>query len=649
MRDAESTNSLNDSMGKAINTTDRYNYERALDHNHFRLLTLDPGDDEELVQCYLEMLSVPQAKDEHDYEAMSYAWGSTEAMADVLCNGRKLHITQDLKTALKHLRHETSTRRLWIDQICVDQESPDERSAQVSLMSNIFRCADRVVVWLGEESDTSDIAIRFAHELSEGLAGFNQALSFESFGTAVGPSNYYLPAMDAPEWTALSELSSRRWFERLWVAQEAVLNTNVMVQCGTTHFPWAVIEKLAVQFDLQEALNNLLHRFKESHGFRFITKLYLLKASRATTETPLEKLVATFASQEASDSRDYIYAMLSLADQVDAGHIIPDYRKSTREVYTDFAIALLEKLNRKRILNLAQLSASSSINTPSWVPDWTTRPMDGKSKPKRMFEDIFSASKPATESWVFLNKRTLQVKGRLIDVLDDEGIPYLSYGSTYVLDNFTKGEMQSSYDLFQFFKAARQLATQCVYSKSYGADKAFCLTCCRETKVSEENNAQAYTVEAAHKAMFDMYELLRLSAEYWAIVLADGKGSWIYQNWHKETWPVTFWSLWHAPRSYMGLRRMADPTLLLEKYCAWYPAQLEGNAIHKTRRGLLANVPKQRKIGDVVAILYGWETPFLLRPVQDGYLLVGECYVHGIMHGEVIEGGYGEELDFKLV
>ena len=43
------------------------------------------------------------------------------------------------------------------------------------------------------------------------------------------------------------------------------------------------------------------------------------------------------------------------------------------------------------------------------------------------------------------------------------------------------------------------------------------------------------------------------------------------------------------------------------------------------------------------------EHSFILRPVTNGYLLVGECYVHGIMYGEAIEQGLGVEQDFDIV
>jgi hypothetical protein len=42
--------------------------------------------------------------------------------------------------------------------------------------------------------------------------------------------------------------------------------------------------------------------------------------------------------------------------------------------------------------------------------------------------------------------------------------------------------------------------------------------------------------------------------------------------------------------------------------------------------------------GDIVCILFGGSTLMILRPVNDHFLLVGECYVHGIMDGEALEG-----------
>jgi hypothetical protein len=54
-----------------------------------------------------------------------------------------------------------------------------------------------------------------------------------------------------------------------------------------------------------------------------------------------------------------------------------------------------------------------------------------------------------------------------------------------------------------------------------------------------------------------------------------------------------------------------------------------------TETGYLALVPGSASVGDVVAILYGCNFPVVLRPKGNMFLYIGECYVNGIMDGEV--------------
>jgi hypothetical protein len=59
-----------------------------------------------------------------------------------------------------------------------------------------------------------------------------------------------------------------------------------------------------------------------------------------------------------------------------------------------------------------------------------------------------------------------------------------------------------------------------------------------------------------------------------------------------------------------------------------------------TDRGFLGIVAKSVAVGDQVWILNGLRTPFSLRPVRNRrYRLMGEAYVHGIMHGEAVKAG----------
>ncbi|KIW67178.1 hypothetical protein PV04_06449 [Phialophora macrospora] len=57
-----------------------------------------------------------------------------------------------------------------------------------------------------------------------------------------------------------------------------------------------------------------------------------------------------------------------------------------------------------------------------------------------------------------------------------------------------------------------------------------------------------------------------------------------------------------------------------------------------TDQGFMARVPDLTEEGDIIAVFLGAKTPFVLRRYEklDAYLVVGECYVDGVMEGEVI-------------
>lgn len=55
--------------------------------------------------------------------------------------------------------------------------------------------------------------------------------------------------------------------------------------------------------------------------------------------------------------------------------------------------------------------------------------------------------------------------------------------------------------------------------------------------------------------------------------------------------------------------------------------------------GYLGLGPAAILVGDIIAVILGLDTPLVLRSVGiDGYQIVGEAYVHGIMDGEAMKG-----------
>ncbi len=74
-----------------------------------------------------------------------------------------------------------------------------------------------------------------------------------------------------------------------------------------------------------------------------------------------------------------------------------------------------------------------------------------------------------------------------------------------------------------------------------------------------------------------------------------------------------------------------------EKWSRWATSASEGRVFARTGTGYYVLGPAALEAGDVVCVLFGGKVPFCLRPMGRSYLLVGECYVHGLMNGEAID------------
>lgn len=68
-----------------------------------------------------------------------------------------------------------------------------------------------------------------------------------------------------------------------------------------------------------------------------------------------------------------------------------------------------------------------------------------------------------------------------------------------------------------------------------------------------------------------------------------------------------------------------------------------------TRNGYIASTPPIAKPGDVVVVFFGATVPYVLRPQQGGYLLVGDAFVQGLMKGEALLRPDLRPLDITLV
>lgn len=87
--------------------------------------------------------------------------------------------------------------------------------------------------------------------------------------------------------------------------------------------------------------------------------------------TDLNRLLHEFSHRRASDDRDKIYGLLSLAEP---GHgVVPDYNVDVSETFRRTACALIQATHSLDVWTGDQRRKNSK-DLPSWVPDWSAIP-----------------------------------------------------------------------------------------------------------------------------------------------------------------------------------------------------------------------------------------------------------------------------------
>ena len=159
------------------------------------------------------------------YEVLSYTWGTSEATEEISVDeNQRIAIRVNLATALRYFRLETEPRTLWIDAICIDQTNIEEKNVQVPRMTQIYREALCVQVWLGERSHDSDRAF----DVLEGIGGkeSEMVLSVRSQDWITGERLVLRPCepeslkgqsdLTIEDWRSLQNLFQRPWWTRMW-------------------------------------------------------------------------------------------------------------------------------------------------------------------------------------------------------------------------------------------------------------------------------------------------------------------------------------------------------------------------------------------------------------------------------------------------
>ena len=77
----------------------------------------------------------------------------------------------------------------------------------------------------------------------------------------------------------------------------------------------------------------------------------------------------------------------------------------------------------------------------------------------------------------------------------------------------------------------------------------------------------------------------------------------------------------------------------------------EGRRFCRTEAGRLGQIPAEAEVGDLCAVIMGAEVPYILRPSlarSGAYMLVGDCFLFGVMQGEALADDGFETVDIII-
>jgi Heterokaryon incompatibility protein (HET) len=624
----------------------------------FRLLTLLPSTIfSSSIQCTLSVSNFSTAS----YQALSYCWGDVKATISMIVNDTNFQATENLVSALRHLRHKKDDLVIWVDAICINQNDLNERNAQVQQMGLIYSKAQLVVCWLGEAKDDSHLAFRMMKAwgdvlLRSGLTSPSQIIK-ELYGEAVLTA---VKEIDDPfnlrAWQAVFMCLDRPWWCRVWIVQEFVLGQDVILKCGEDRLSWHglsavsaaskpdVRRKIGLQhYNIIRAASIYLHRMlfqtrtEETFGLRAMLSLALYDNSMRLS----------------TDPRDKVYGMLGLMDA--SGHSLMqvDYHLSLEEIYVIIArqsMLVSPHTEEDPILDLLQEAGTSnrapsfSGKIPSWVPDWKPFvPFGGTTS--TLPSSKYSATQGLHSVPQFSNGgMMLHVWGAVLDRVV----------MIFAMDQLPGGK-KWPWLLDEVWEIARLLDGGEYPSGTTRLEALFRTTTC-DISPLRQRWADDLVTAHAYLAMFCM----EMAEEKLEMRSQPGRKSYSLEAIRQEKdMPITtgFGSIFSStnigfprfPENYdfdQGLKIYSELSLI------WGEIDYTRKRCYfSTAETYLGLGPAEMKEGDLVCVLFGSNLPFVLREDNGEYILIGEAYIHGFMDGEAmaqIEAGTLTAQEFAI-
>lgn len=458
-----------------------YQYASISGHkSEVRLLTIEPAESNES-PLHLSLTTHNLNDTVPEWDAISYYWGNSETTQRVIIDGKLLQINQNAFSALSHCRDRNRPRKVWIDQICINQNDEQERFEQIMLMGRIYREAQCVVAYISDALPGTEILFAYLNII--GYEPKPWSLSWWKPWTAVAPTSPWKSMLGsdrkfpAQTWERLrpfhdhvraiveaySEVLRLPWFRRTWIVQEAGLAQKLHIQCSFLTASWSsfmIAHDLVMHGPKREldskmghgsrsacaidmircrrpgrrplmklVWNEFLRKLRRSSWTRYWSLVCGATSRLVTVEYPdLLGLMRHLRYQECTDERDKVLGLLGLA-KPDFVHTLTDTAHSDGRPYKEtisflsfhFAVWHIMHTNTLDVLMSTCFGASAHDDLPYWVPDWSQEAAlcdtDWKFPLKRAPHQS-GTQYPASAEFI-PNEKAIIVRGILLDVVDE--------------------------------------------------------------------------------------------------------------------------------------------------------------------------------------------------------------------------------------
>ncbi|KAH8756767.1 heterokaryon incompatibility protein-domain-containing protein [Diaporthe sp. PMI_573] len=571
---------------------------------HFRLVRVLAARSSQ-VKC--EILHRPFG-DPPSYIAISYAWGDPSDTTKIMIRDERslafveVHISKSLYHALEALRRKSEDVLVWADALSIDQQNRDEKSEQLLLMTDIYKNAQYVAVWLGPDGDDCDIATALLKDVATAARTGAYPVQVKSMFSSIAQGQS-LPALAA--------LFEREYWNRLWIVQEIFNAASIYVYCGSTEpLPWDDYQTASRVFwrykkDLEDLLprnhNVVSHKqysYSQILAYSGPGGLPELDSLIGLGDEALLEVLRMCRRKLSSDPKDKVFGVLGVLGKEVREEFTVDYGKSVKDVYTDVVDFLLTTTDRLDVICEAVHFPvhTSSANLPTWVPDWSHIP--ATSAIALLPGSGFAASRDAKADYRFLGERRSQLVISAIPLgsISRHGIPV--------------GTLCTLQDYLMAFLNWRALFLNDL-GRTPTVQEKFCETiCCRQIPPEWKEKGRRAWMEACLHVFASLLQerlpCLAIDSELASYANVD-----------------------------VGLKPEANRRFLQYHF----GSRMMGRCFCLTNEGRMGLGTGFMAPNDEVVVPLGCSTPVLLRPEgnRGEYRFIGDVYIDGYMHGEAMD------------